>query len=203
MEENAPFPESQSPPKQIRFESETKKVEVTDKVVDTVLKEDKAGPSNMEEAFKMTVIRAGSSKASSSGSAEQSTFVRSKPQEKKFQYGLGMVTNTVTHSQTPKSSDDSDKDKEVKEKNKGKASDDHRIKDSTDDTESSEEILKTSSSVKSSSDDQKRKKGASSPESSETSIKHEEKKFKYGTDSDSSTDKKKTNSDETTDKKGK
>ena len=92
--------------------------------------------------------------------------------------------------------------KDDKEKMKGKASDDHRIKDSTDETESSEEILKTSSSVKSSSDDQKRKKGTSSPES-EISAKREDKKFKFGTDSDSSLDKKKTDSDEASDMKGK
>lgn len=202
MEENAPFPESQSPPKQVRYESEPKKVEVTDKLLESDDKIAKAGPSTIEEVFKMTVARAGSSKTSSSASTEQIPFVRSKPQEKKFQYGLGMETNTVTHSQTPKSSDDSDKDKDDKEKKKGKASDDHRIKDSTDETESSEEILKTSSSVKSSSDDQKRKKGTSSPES-EMSAKREDKKFKFGTDSDSSLDKKKTDSDEASDMKGK
>ena len=74
-----------------------------------------------------------------------------------------------------------------------KASDDPRIKDSTD--ESSDEGLKTSSSVKSSdpnSDDQlKRKKCLSSPNpSSDSSVIQEDKKLRLASESDNNSEKK-------------
>ena len=92
-------------------------------------------------------------------------FFRSKLQEKKFQYGLRMETNTITISWTSKSSDDSDKDKDEKEKKRERASEDTRKKGSTDETESTEELLKTLSSFNSSSGNQKQEKGTSSSES--------------------------------------
>merc|ERR1711878_17860 len=102
-------------------------------------------------------------------------------------YGKGMATNLVTKSQPPTGG---------KLEPPVTPTEDLKVKDSTDETESSEEVLKTSSSVKTSSgedqgevDNQKRKKGVSSPESVSSIEEPEDKKLKFGCDSpDKNTD---------------
>jgi len=175
MEENAPFPESHSPTKFYDTEPKFPSKLASDRANDD--QNQIKNPSNLEEAFKLTVAKDGVSKVTLE---HLKTFSSSRPQETKFQYGKGMETNSVTRSVDHGSKEE--QPGPSKGTKKAPSSPQARVKDSTDETTSSEEILKTSSSVKSSSDDQhKRKKGTSSPESAgSSSCKPEDKKLKYG-----------------------
>ena len=184
MEENAPFPENTSPLKtNPGIDRKETAVVVTEKQSD---EKQVKNPTNIEEAFKMAIEQRRARPVNKGSSSDNdNTFTSSRPQDSKFRYGGGAETNTVTrgHDQTGVSA----------EQKKGK--------DSTDETTSSDEILKTSSSVKTSSEDNdnKRKKGTLSPSSEGSStIKPDDKKFKYGGNSDSSDKEKKSGSEDNT-----
>ena len=177
MEENSPFPEKISPSKNV--ESDPAKI-----FKDPNEEEIQENPSNLEEAFRLTLRRQDGTKKNE----EFLHFQSSRPQQNKFKYGTGLEFNKVTES---KKIEEKEEKSKTTNTNMAKASDDPRIKDSTD--ESSDEGLKTSSSVKSSdpnSDDQlKRKKGQSSP-SSDSSVKPDDKKLRLNSESDSSSERK-------------
>merc|ERR1712107_212222 len=184
MEENAPFPENTSPLKtNPGIDRKETAVVVTEKQSD---EKQVKNPTNIEEAFKMAIEQRRARPVNKGSSSDNdNTFTSSRPQDSKFRYGGGAETNTVTrgHDQTGVSA----------EQKKGK--------DTTDETTSSDEILKTSSSVKTSSEDNdnKRKKGTLSPSSEGSStIKLDDKKFKYGGNSDSSDIEKKSGSEDNT-----
>merc|ERR1712141_991173 len=139
-----------------------------------------------EEAFRLTLRRQDGTKKNE----EFLHFQSSRPQHTKFKYGTGLEFNKVTESKKIEEKEEKSKPTNTNPK-VVKASDDPRIKESSD--ESSDEGLKTSSSVKSSdpnSDDQlKRKKAHGSP-SSDSSVKPEDKKLRLASESDSSSEKK-------------
>lgn len=176
MEENSPFPEKISPSKSVENDPKIFK-EPTDEDI-------QENPSNLEEAFRLTLRRQDGTKKNE----EFIHFQSSRPQQNKFKYGTGLEFNKVTEA---KKLDEKEEKSKLTNTNLARASDDPRIKDSTDD--SSDEGLKTSSSVKSSdpnSDDHdqlKRKKGQLSP-SSDSSAKPEDKKLRLVSESDSSTE---------------
>ena len=187
MEENSPFPEKISPSKNVESDQE----KISEKPTEEDIQEN---PSNLEEAFRLTLRRQDGTKKNE----EFLHFQSSRPQHNKFKYGTGLEFNKVTESKKMEEKEE----KEEKSKptntitNVVKASDDPRIKDSTD--ESSDEGLKTSSSVKSSdpnSDDQlKRKKGQVSP-STDSSNKPDDKKLRLNSESDSSSEMKYVDAD--------
>ena len=119
---------------------------------------------------------------------EFQNFQSSRPQDDRFKYGTGMEFNKITESMKMEEKTD-----ESKPSKSGipKASDDPRIKDSTDD--SSDDGLKTSSSVKSSDDELKRKKDQVSTDS-DASVKHDDKKLRFASEPETE---KKEESDET------
>ena len=177
MEENSPFPEKISPSKNVESDQA--------KIVQEPTEEDiQENPSNLEEAFKLTLRRQDGAKKNE----EFLHFQSSRPQQNKFKYGTGLEFNKVTESKKIEEKEEKSKPTNTNT-NVAKASDDPRIKESSD--ESSDEGLKTSSSVKSSdpnSDDQlKRKKGQVSP-SSDSSVKPEDKKLRLNSGSDSSSE---------------
>jgi len=185
MEENAPFPESTSPTKFYDSEPKISPSKIATERANEEQKEKKE-PSNLAEAFKLTVAKDGVSKVTLE---DLKTFSSSRPQETKFQYGKGMETNSVTRS-IEHGKDGKDQPGPSRGNKKSPNSPNTRPKDSTDETTSSEEMLRTSSSVKSSSDDHdqnKRKKGSSSPLSAGSSTcKRDDKKLRFGS-SDSDT----------------
>ena len=175
MEENAPFPENlKSPTKgcegvKVDNNQATGKEEVRDN--DSSADENSQHPSSIMEAFKMTVGKAGTLSSRNRTPDTQEIFTSSRPQATRFQYGKGMETNTVTQSEAQT---EEEKEATKKQESTGNSTD----------TTSSDELLKTSSSEKSSHHDQKRKKGSSSPESNiSASVKQDDKKLKYETDS--------------------
>ena len=173
MEENAPFPESLTPQKHL--EIEPTKNSNDDKEMDI-----QENPSNLEEAFKLTLSRQDRAKKNE----EFQNFQSSRPQESRFKYGTGMEFNKITESK--KMEEKAEITKPTTNPGTPKASDDPRIKDSTD--ESSDEGLKTSSSVKSSDDELKRKKDPASTDS-DASVKHDDKKLRFASDLDSGPEK--------------
>merc|ERR1711997_1068718 len=164
MEENSPFPEKISPSKNVENDPAKIFKEPTEEDI-------QENPSNLEEAFKLTLRRQNGGKKNE----EFLHFQSSRPQQNKFKYGTGLEFNKVTESKKIEEKEEKSKPTNTNA-NVAKASDDPRIKESSD--ESSDEGLKTSSSVKSSdpnSDDQlKRKKGQVSP-SSDSSVKPDDK----------------------------
>jgi len=173
MEENAPFPEKISQPKHLEIEHTKDSKDPTDEEI-------QENPSNLEEAFKLTLSRQDGAKKNE----EFQNFQSSRPQENRFKYGTGMEFNRITESMKME-----EKTEDLKPSKPGvpKASDDPRIKDSTDD--SSDDGLKTSSSVKSSDDELKRKKDQVSTDS-DASVKHNDKKLRFAPEAESSSEKK-------------
>ena len=179
MEENSPFPEKITPPKNVESDPAKISMEPTEEDV-------QENPSNLEEAFKLTLRRQDGAKKNE----EFLHFQSSRPQLNKFKYGTGLEFNKVTESKKIEEEKEKERSKSTNTNtNVAKASIDPRIKESSD--ESSDEGLKTSSSVKSSdpnSDDQlKRKKGQVSP-SSDSSVKPDDKKLRLNSESDSSSE---------------
>ena len=178
MEENAPFPERLTPLKHLDVEPAKSSKDAKEEDI-------QENPSNLEEAFKLTLSRQDRAKKNE----EFQNFQSSRPQEPRFKYGTGMEFNKITESKKVE-----EKVEISKPANTGtpKASDDPRIKDSTD--ESSDEGLKTSSSVKSSDDELKRKKDPASTDS-DASVKHDDKKLRFALELESSHERKDVKTD--------
>merc|ERR1711997_98359 len=115
MEENAPFPESLTPQRQ--SEIETTKDSKDDKELDI-----QENPSNLEEAFKLTLSRQDNAKKNE----EFQNFQSSRPQESRFKYGTGMEFNKITESK--KIEEKAEITKPTINSGTPKASDDPRIK---------------------------------------------------------------------------